>query len=154
MKLSKRKSNRCKNWDYSSNGYYFITLLIDKRFCFGKIINNRVVLNELGIITKRCWLDIPKFCKNIELDEFVVMPDHFHGIVKLFDLTDEVKNDRTKMYLSRMVRSFKVSVAKNTRQKIWKRSFFDKVIRDERHLEDVRNYIANNPENFKNSLQD
>jgi putative transposase len=78
----KRKSIRLKNYDYSSLGYYFITICIQERKClFGEINQGKMVLNNVGKLAKQWWLKIPGRFKNIELDEFQIMPNHMHGII-------------------------------------------------------------------------
>ena len=77
-----RQSTRLKNYDYSKIGAYFITITIDgKAEVFGNIVEGRVRLNKAGEIIKQVWMNLPKQFTNVKLDEFVVMPDHFHGIV-------------------------------------------------------------------------
>src|SRR3989338_6303074 len=75
-------SSRLPNWDYSSNGYYFITICTKgRKQYFGEIINNVMCLSIIGEIAKKYWLEIPKHFPFVELDEFVVMPNHVHGII-------------------------------------------------------------------------
>ena len=75
-------SNRLKNWDYSTNAAYFITICTQNReHFFGKIINGEMHLNELGENATRFWLDIPIHFPFIELGNFVVMPNHMHGLL-------------------------------------------------------------------------
>ena len=75
-------SNRLKNWDYSTNAAYFITICTQNReHYFGEIKNGEMQLNELGENATRFWLDIPKHFPFIELGNFVVMPNHTHGIL-------------------------------------------------------------------------
>ena|SRR3989338_11249787 len=75
-------STRLLNWDYSDNGYYFITICTkDKEEYFGEIINNKINLNKIGFITNKYWLEIPNHFPFVELNEFVVMPNHVHGIL-------------------------------------------------------------------------
>ena len=148
MGLMKRKRNRCVNWNYSSNGYYFVTVLVDRKYCLGKIIDNKVILNKLGITVKNCWLVLPKFVAKMEIDEFVIMPDHFHGIVRLFGLKKDIEDNKKSMYLSKVIRSFKTAVSIKLGLKIWQRSYFDKIIRDKQALEVIRKYIRDNPTNF------
>ena len=77
-----RKPNRKKYYDYSSSGYYFITICIkNKLFGFGEISENKMILDECGQITKKCWLEIPNHFPNAKTDEFIIMPNHFHGIL-------------------------------------------------------------------------
>lgn len=82
MNLPKRKKNRLRDFDYSQNGRYFVTICVkNKQEIFGLIKNNGMILNEFGKIAENCWSAIPKHLPSVELDEFVVMPNHIHGIV-------------------------------------------------------------------------
>lgn len=77
-------STRLKNWNYSSNGYYFITICTQNReHFFGKIINDEMRLSEIGKIAKEYWLEIPNHFPFVVLDEFTAMPNHIHGIVMI-----------------------------------------------------------------------
>ncbi len=76
------KSARLKDWDYSQEGYYYITICTKNREpFFGKIINNKVNLSEIGKIVEKEWLKTPQIRNNIQIDEFIIMPNHFHGIL-------------------------------------------------------------------------
>ncbi len=77
-----RRSIRLKGYDYSQAGAYFITICCDDRKClFGKISDGKMILNDLGKIAHDEWLRTPDLRKNIELDAFIVMPNHIHGII-------------------------------------------------------------------------
>lgn len=77
-----RKSIRLKNYDYSQNGGYFVTICSkDRRPCFGQIVNEKIDLSSIGEIVERCWLEIPKHFLNVQLDEWVIMPNHIHVII-------------------------------------------------------------------------
>ena len=76
------ESTRLAGWDYSSPGYYFVTICVNKREClFGGIINGEMVPNEFGRVVLDCWADLMNHYEGITLDEFVVMPNHIHGIL-------------------------------------------------------------------------
>jgi len=76
------ENNRLKNWDYSSNGSYFVTICTKNRVTyFGKIKNKEMEKTRAGIISEKFWLEIPNMFSNIELDEYVIMPNHIHGIL-------------------------------------------------------------------------
>ncbi len=95
MNLYKNKyrieTTRLKNWDYSSNGYYYITICTKNReYIFGKIAVETgfkpvskmiMILNEYGKIVEKCWYDLSEHYSNLKLDEFVIMPNHIHGIM-------------------------------------------------------------------------
>jgi putative transposase len=75
-------SMRNQKWDYSWNGAYFITIVTKKRHpYFGEIQNNKMILNEIGKLARNHWLQIPKHFPFIKLDRYVIMPDHFHGLL-------------------------------------------------------------------------
>jgi len=75
---------RLQNWDYGSNGMYFITICTGNRNCyFGNIENQRVKLSEMGIIADKIWLEISKQFSFIELDQYIIMPNHIHGILTI-----------------------------------------------------------------------
>ena len=78
----RRRSIRLKGWDYGSLGYYFVTICTQNREpLFGDITNGNMALNEIGCIVEKCWQDIPAHFPHVHLDEFIVMPNHFHGII-------------------------------------------------------------------------
>jgi len=77
-------SKRLKGYDYTLPGKYFITICTKNMMpYFGKIENGKMVLSALGIIARDLWIAIPDHCPNIELDEFIIMPDHIHGIISI-----------------------------------------------------------------------
>ncbi len=85
-KIHHRRSIRLQGYDYSQNGAYFITLCAqDRKPIFGKIVNGEMQLSPFGIIVRDEWLKTAEMRKNIEMDEFVVMPNHFHGIIVIDD---------------------------------------------------------------------
>jgi putative transposase len=83
MKLRKEnKIRRIKGYDYAKNGTYFVTLRTQKRiFYFGEIVNSKMELSDVGKIATKCWKQIPEHFPFVVLDEFVVMPNHVHGII-------------------------------------------------------------------------
>src|SRR5690242_18327530 len=79
-----RKHIRLRNYDYSSDGLYFITLNCkDREKLFGAIESKQMVLNDVGRIAQQYWAEIPQHFKHVILSEFIVMPDHMHGILQL-----------------------------------------------------------------------
>jgi putative transposase len=73
---------RLKDWDYSSPGWYYVTICTRGMECyFGEIVDGKMHRNHIGECAHNCWLDIPKHFKNILLDEFINMPNHMHGII-------------------------------------------------------------------------
>ena len=79
-----RKSIRLKGYDYSQAGLYFITICVKDREClFGEIIHGKIILNDAGKIADECWLKISEHFLNVVLHEYIVMPNHVHGIIEL-----------------------------------------------------------------------
>jgi len=77
-----RHSIRLKGYDYSEEGAYFVTIVThDREMLFGKVVDGEMVLNEYGEIVKSTWFDLRDHIDNVELDEFFVMPNHFHGLI-------------------------------------------------------------------------
>jgi REP element-mobilizing transposase RayT len=77
-----RRSIRLRDYDYTSPGAYFITICTqDRKSIFGEIVNNEMQLNELGESLQLIWNALPERFSNLELDHFVIMPDHIHGII-------------------------------------------------------------------------
>jgi REP element-mobilizing transposase RayT len=164
-------SARLINWDYSSNGFYFIT--INSKYAkhyFGKIINKKMELNEIGKIAEKYWWEIPNHFKNVKLDEFIIMPNHIHGIISICrddgnasSLNQLViqKGDKAvpclcdkKVSISSIIGSYK-SICTREINKFypeiyfkWHSRFYDRIIRNEKELNNVRNYIIKNPSKY------
>jgi putative transposase len=139
-------------------------MLARKAVRFGRILEGKTRLNETGGIADRCWRDIPKHFPNVELDEFVVMPNHIHGIIVLTDDGRDVQflpaffmagNVPTRISpkrgsLSVIVRTFKGAVTTECRRRgynnfAWQSRFYEHIIRDDKDLENIREYIRYNP---------
>ena len=89
-----RHSIRLKNYDYSGYGAYFVTICVDgKRFVLGEVLNGKVVLSKWGEIVKEEWSKTAKIRKNVKLDEYVIMPNHVHGIIWIVDDDKAKGND-------------------------------------------------------------
>lgn len=108
-------------------------------------------LNNLGEIVRNCWLDLPKFYSNCKLDEYIIMPNHFHGILII-----DNKDDGSKRHgISEFVRAFKtfsskkINIILKDERFQWQKLFYDNVIRNEKSLSEIRKYIAYNPINWK-----
>jgi putative transposase len=154
---------RLKGWNYASAGYYFVTICEKNRNCvFGDICDDTMSFTPLGNVAMECWMEMPKHFPFIELDTFCIMPNHIHGIIVIN--TPEVetqdfaslqchglgnKFEPQSKNLASIVRGFKIGVTKYAREYNvlfqWQPRYFDRIIRDERELFAVRNYIRNNP---------
>src|SRR4030042_4127992 len=81
-----RRSIRLLDYDYSSPGAYFVTVVTYGYKCiFGNIIQNEMCLNDLGKIAQECWWQMSEHFLNIEIEPFVVMPNHIHGVITIYD---------------------------------------------------------------------
>lgn len=163
------ESARLKDWDYSSPWWYYVTINSkDHVEYFGKIETGKMVLNELGIIVEEEWLKTKQLRENVDLDYFVVMPNHIHGIVIING--PEVETHRVRLQnnnlnnsdacdaslrtvkncLSDIVRGFKSAVTKRIHEIgyssfSWQSLFYDRIIRNETELFNIRRYIEHNP---------
>lgn len=177
--INERKPNRLKGYDYNRQGYYYITICTKNQLnFFGEISDNIMHLSQTGEIANRFWIAIPEHFINIELDEFVIMPNHIHGIIIVnndagnndvgnADLrflhtddhpihTSSVDDyDRTKMVVSKIIHGFKSSVTREIRRQLndfnfaWQKSYYDHIIHDEDDLNRIREYISNNPSKWE-----
>jgi putative transposase len=82
--IHNRKSNRLKGYDYSKEGTYFLTICTENhKRLFGYIENKKMILNDAGKTVIECWLAIPAHFPNVKMCEYVVMPNHIHGIIEI-----------------------------------------------------------------------
>lgn len=160
MVIKNRKPNRLKNFDYSSSGYYFVTICSQNRDCiFGNIVNNAMVLNQYGEIVINIFESLPNH-HNVDLDIYQIMPNHIHFILIIPYCRGIARNaptfgNITSGSLPCVIRSFKSETTKQIRKLInkpqfivWQRSFYDHIIRNEYSLFKIRQYIKDNPTNW------
>jgi putative transposase len=151
--LPNRQSNRLKGHDYSEPGCYFVTVCTrEKQLLFGSVRFGTMHENLFGRIARRCWFEMLEHRDNIELGSFVVMPNHLHGIIKLFVPEDRLRPGvwRTGASLASIVGGFKAAVSRRiTGESIWQRVYYDRVIRDQEELRRVSAYIEANPETWQ-----
>ena len=154
------ESTRLNDWDYSTPRWYYVTICTkDMRCWFGKIENGKIILNESGEVVDEEWNKTKEIRKNVELDYYVIMPNHFHGIIIIngpenLNNSVETHSDaslhKVKNNLSDIIRGFKGSCIKrihlleNSAFK-WQSRFYDHIIRNEKDLQRIRTYIQNNP---------
>ena len=170
--LPKRRSIRLPEYDYSQSGYYYVTICTKER----ELYFNK---DEVKQIIRQHWLEIPEHFKNVELDEYIVMPNHIHGIVVIRNCRGEVSSpvnttpvnttfnkstgaetaplQRGKYALGQIIAYFKYrstkyinNVFKNqSGQPLWQRNYYEHIIRNEQSLHKIRQYIRNNPFNWE-----
>ncbi len=174
-----RRSIRYEGYDYSSAGAYFVTLVTHHwDHLFGEVEKGVMRLNDYGVIVKEEWFKSATIRKEIELDidEFIIMPNHIHGIVQIIDSisTINIEEDTANLVrayghtpvptsqlkspsktLGAMVRSFKGSVTtrintlrKTPGQPIWLRNYYEHIIETEKEYFNISNYIHENPGNW------
>lgn len=163
-----RQSYRLKNYDYSSEGFYFVTVLTKNReHILSEIMDNKVNLKPIGQFLEDQWLKTPSVRQNIAVHDYVIMPDHFHGIVEIkfsqgkkFDNYTTVLFESPSQTLGAFIRGLKISVMKDVKnwknlhstnkiETIWHRNYHDRIIRNQQELEKVQRYIAENPKRWK-----
>ena len=89
-----RRSIRLRNYDYSQNGLYYVTICVNKKLeLFGEISENKMKLNEPGKMISDLWMELPEKYSSVFLDEYIVMPNHFHGIIGIDDSVEATDND-------------------------------------------------------------
>jgi REP element-mobilizing transposase RayT len=174
------ESIRIKGYDYSQDGYYYLTICAKDRKCiFSEIIDDSVILSDLGNIIEE---ELKKSCeirKEIILDEYIIMPNHIHLIIRIekinsnenYRVSDKPLNEeeektthRSSLHLKNFykksvasfVMGFKQAVTRSYRTKIdnqkyemWQPRFYENIIRSEKTLFSIRNYIQNNPINWE-----
>ncbi|WP_199711418.1 transposase [Prosthecochloris sp. ZM_2] len=158
--LPKRKSIRLNSYDYAQNGLYYLTICTHNKQClFGKISDGSVHLNSYGEIVEHEWLRTAGIRKNMTPLDYVVMPNHFHGIIAIDHeqalSTKQIDRQHPatmeKRSLSSFVAGFKSSVTAKIKQRnghditVWQRNYYEHVIRDEKELQILREYISLNP---------
>ena len=145
-----RRFPRLKDYDYSQQGTYFITICIrDRKKMFGEIIEDAMHLSAIGEAAQYLWKDIPNRFTGVELDLYVFMPNHFHGLVTFID-SPSPHNTESARSLSQVVRTFKALTSRyvhgaGVTDFQWQQKHWDSVIRNQRHLDTIRQYIVNNP---------
>jgi len=160
MQPLQRRSIRLPGYDYTQPGRYFITVVTKQREChFGEISGCAMQENMLGKMVRREWLLLAQRFPNSEIDEFIVMPDHFHGILALIDEPQGATSPTQEAFgrpvhgsIPTIVRSFKAATTLRARRmlgdsltQLWQRNYFEHVIQDEHELEAARLYIRENP---------
>jgi putative transposase len=163
-----RRSIRLKDYDYASVNGYFVTVCTHNRECLlGEVVDGKIRLNEYGEIAKDEWLKTASVRPNVVLDTFIIMPNHFHGIIIFAEnvgatrraaLPEGWRNvpaHRPKgpqsASIGVIIGQFKSAVTKRINAQrdtpglpIWQRNYYERVLR-EGELEHVREYIQNNP---------
>ncbi|MCL4254079.1 MAG: transposase [Anaerolineae bacterium] len=152
-----RKILRLQGYDYTNDGVYFVTVLTHNRIhYFGQITHKIMHLSPAGQMIVTYWEKLPQKYPHFMLDDFVVMPDHFHALIAI---NHTFGNDKS-IGLSQGIQWFKTVTTNAYIQrvkeagwipfdgKLWHRSYYDHIIRDENRLNTLKQYIALNPERW------
>lgn len=170
--FSERKRLRLKDFDYSSNNFYFVTVCIkNKEPLLSNIVGDdahivprdahivpkgdliapkRIVLKPYGEIAEKHILRINTMYQNAYVEKYIIMPNHIHMLVFIDGYDNKTVNDSGTVRapsptdLSTVIRTFKTMVTKEIGTPIWQRSFYDEIIKNETHFQNVWNYIAYN----------
>ncbi|MDZ4749227.1 MAG: transposase [Saprospiraceae bacterium] len=167
-----RRSTRLKGYDYSKPGFYFVTICTKNREnLFGAISKNHMYLNDAGRVVLNCWLEIPKHYPHVKLHDFIIMPNHIHGIFEIEENqnyhekpqpSQSMFNQPKHRYqhiipgsLGSIIRGFEIGVTKWFRthtdiHTVWQRNFHDTIIRSKWTIRIISRYIINNPKNWNN----
>lgn len=166
-----RRSIRLKGYDYSQPGAYFITITTqDRASLFGEVVDGEIRLNAAGRMVSDEWNALPDRFPNVELDEFVVMPNHIHGIIviaappvgaglvpaRVRATTNRAPTrgaptvgDVVGAFKSRVTVEYTRDVKTNgwspSRGRLWQRNYYEHVIRNDESLNRIRQYILDNP---------
>jgi putative transposase len=169
-----RRSIRLPAYDYSGEGPYYVTICTQDRLClFGRVANGEMALNERGRFVQQCWDELTGHYAGIELDAFVIMPNHVHGIVVITGgayrrggvtppLLQRVGDERgvgttplqgtRKHTLGQIMAYYKYQTTKIINQinnspgrRIWQRNYWEHVIRNDNSYDTIRQYILENP---------
>jgi len=162
--FEKRKQLRLKNFDYSSNGAYFVTVCTcERRRILSDIVvgaiheSPAVKLTNFGKIAEITLCALSDKYKNVTILNYVIMPDHVHFIVVLHDAERAIRESplQKRSELSKIVGFFKATVSKNinktySKTTLWQRGYYEHIIRSENDMSEICNYIKTNPQKWAN----
>jgi REP element-mobilizing transposase RayT len=155
--LPRRRPLRLSGYDYAQAGAYFVTICAYERRClFGRITDAHALLNPVGEIVVREWVASADMRRDVELDAFVIMPNHLHGIL----LLGRSEAAATARPLGAVVRGLKAATTRAVAaaghflsHPLWQRNYYEHIIRNEESLETIRAYIADNPAKWAHDRQ-
>jgi len=155
---------RLRDYDYNRPGYYFVTFCIENMVeVFGEVVAGEMQLNEYGEIAEKYWQMIPQIYANVELLDYVIMPNHIHAIIHILYSNETEKVDvnlpgKDGHYgqVSKIIKGFKDAVTTKIRERFddneftWERSFHDSIIwyPESADLLRIKMYIKNNPKKY------
>ena len=158
-----RRTIRLKEYDYSQNGLYYVTICTKNREClFGEVIDGKMITNVYAEILESVWNGLPSHYPNVVLHEHIVMPDHFHAIIQIDNdrnvgagfkpAPTDAEHQSAKHGLPEIVRALKTFSSRkinDLRQtpgiSVWQRNYYEHIIRDGIEFVMIENYIMENP---------
>jgi REP element-mobilizing transposase RayT len=157
-----RRSIRLPGYDYSQPGMYFVTICVEEKRCLlGEVVNGEMLVNEYGRVVWEEWCQSAEIRREVQLDEFVVMPNHVHGVVEIIEPPSVGATGRSPLRLKpgpppqslgSFVAGFKsaattrINILRGTPHvPLWQRNYYEHVIRNEDDLHRIREYIQTNP---------
>ena len=160
--LSQRRSLRLQGYDYAKAGAYFVTVVTQDRLClFGEIVDGGARLNQAGRLVADTWQWLETRYPSVLLDEYVVMPNHVHGLLVIAGEGGDAGDSRIaptgeggagRKDLGSLIGAFKTVAAKRINvargapgRRLWQRNFYDRVVRSEEDMNHIRSYIRDNP---------
>ncbi|EGK03208.1 transposase [Dysgonomonas gadei] len=177
--ISQRRSIRLYEYDYSQEGLYFVTICTQDKVClFGEIVEEEMVLNDVGKMIDEQWHNLKQYYANIDLHEYIVMPNHIHGIIQIVDdvvgvplvgtrnmgngqpqgIAPTKQNSKS---LGDIIGSFK-SITTNSyingvkqndwpafNGKLWQRNYYEHIIRNDDSYQKITEYICENPKHWQ-----
>jgi putative transposase len=155
--LPSRKGIRLSGYDYSASGAYFVTICtLQRRHFFGRVEDGTYHLSPLGHLAAQHLRQVPSFYSNVALDSFAVMPNHVHALVLIYPNARSDSTAKTAAKLGSVVGCYKGGVVREAKTlgwsnegQVWQPRFNDHVVRHERALERIREYIVNNPQQWE-----
>jgi putative transposase len=168
---TRRNTNRIPQHNYSAPGYYFITICTKNRLeLFGTVKNGQIVLNDLGNMVNTWWQKTFEKYQNLLNDVYIIMPNHIHGIINIVGAGSSRPGNNTNNKFNRrgdraptigqIIAYFKyqstkqINILRNTPGlKIWQRNYYDHIIRNEKSLQKIREYIINNPTTWDKDIE-
>jgi REP element-mobilizing transposase RayT len=159
----RRNSMRHVNHDYTAPGAYFVTICVqDRRPLFGRVVQGTMYLSALGAIAHHCWPAVTRHHKHVQLDTYIVMPNHVHVLLLLLAPPNKQSRPQRRQFarpvagsISTLVGTYKAEVTRRARRaglappgKLWQRNFWDSIVRDQQGLDRVRRYIETNPQRW------
>ena len=154
MTKPQRKQLRLPTYDYKKNGFYFITICTyNRKPLLGYTKENIMLKSDAGEMIENTWKQLPLYNVGIDLHEFVVMPNHIHGIIELYNTslsTPEIIQKFKSLTINNYIKNVHQNHWQPFDQKLWQRNYYEHIIRNEESLHTISEYIINNPQNWQN----